>query len=451
MHTILIVDDDKAVRRSLEISLTDLGFAVTGAADGPGGLETAAREKPDLVLLDLRLPGMDGFEVLRRLREAEPGPPVIVITAFDDMQTAIEAIKLGAADHLGKPLDMKLLRAAIAKVFETKALSETGYVFGETRSAEVPAHMIVGRSQAMKEVFKAIGALVNSRTTVLLQGESGTGKELAAKAIHFNSADAERPFVPVVCSSFAPTLLESELFGHERGAFTGADREKPGRVELAEGGTIFFDEISEVSPSVQVKLLRFLQEREFERVGGTRTLKANVRVIAATNRDLAAMVSRGEFRQDLYFRLNVVCVVLPPLRERREDIPLLVRFFLDRIAKEHGCRIEVVPAEAMRRLLAHGWPGNVRELENALRRAAILSKGGVLMPETLQLEGDLGLNRLPLVVKSLAELEREHIENILRHTGYHKARTAEILDISRPTLNKRIREHGIHVPGGEGD
>ncbi|MDW7709196.1 MAG: sigma-54 dependent transcriptional regulator [Deferrisomatales bacterium] len=445
MKTVLVIDDDQAIRRTLELHLGEEGFAVETAVDGQEGFRKARRPETDLVLLDLRLPRMDGFEVLKRLKRERPALPVVVVTAYDDMQTAIEAIRQGAVDHLGKPLDLEELDGVIRKSLETAELSQGGFTFWEAPDAQVRDHMIVGRSRAMKRVYKAIGAVADSKTTVLLHGESGTGKELVARAIHYNSPFATRPFVAVACSALAPSVLESELFGHERGAFTGAYATKPGRFEMAQGGTLFLDEISEISPDIQVKLLRFLQEREFERVGGLETIRADVRVVAATNQDLASLVAEGRFRQDLYYRLRVVTIDLPPLRERPEDLPLLVRFFLEKIGREVGKAPEVVPDEAMRRLAEHAWPGNVRELENALRRALLLSPGSVLLPETLQLDDSLDANRLPLMVKSLQEVEREHIENVLRFTGHEKKRAARILDISRPTLDKRIREYGIRL------
>jgi len=445
VKTILVVDDDQAIRRTLELHLGEEGFAVETAADGHEGVHKALRPDVDLVLLDLRLPRIEGFEVLKRLKRERPALPVIVVTAYDDMQTAIEAIRHGAVDHLGKPLDLEELDGVIRRSLEIADLAESGFAFGDTPEAAYRDHMIVGRSRAMKRVYKAIGAVADSKTTVLLHGESGTGKELVARAIHYNSPFATRPFVAVACSALAPTVLESELFGHERGAFTGAHAAKPGKFELAQGGTLFLDEISEVSPDIQVKLLRFLQEREFERVGGVETIKADVRVVAATNRDLGVLVAEGLFRQDLYYRLRVVTIDLPPLRERTEDLPLLVRFFLEKIGREVGKAVESVPEEAMRRMGAHRWPGNVRELENALRRAVLLSPSGVLDPETLQLEDSLEANRLPLLVKPLHEVEREHIENVLRFTGYEKKRAAQILEISRPTLDKRIRDYGIRL------
>ncbi|MBI5016871.1 MAG: sigma-54-dependent Fis family transcriptional regulator [Deltaproteobacteria bacterium] len=443
MKHILVVDDDAAVRRTLEMHLVRRGYAVETAADGPAGVEKGSSEEVDLVLLDLRLPKMDGFEVLRELKLRRPTLPVVVITAYDDMQTAIEAIRLGALDHLGKPLDLDELADVLEKAAEMVDLSRSSFDLCDTPDTPFQPHLIVGRSRAMKRVFKAIGAVADSPATVLLHGESGTGKELVARAIHFNSRLKARPFITVTCSALAPTLLESELFGHEKGAFTGAYQAKPGKFELAQGGTLFLDEVSEVSPDIQVKLLRFLQEREFERVGGVHTIRADVRVLAATNRDLAAMMAAGTFRQDLYYRLRVVSIELPPLRERREDIPLLVKFFLEKIRREMGPTVEAVSQAAMDRIQEHSWPGNVRELENALRRAVLLSPGSVLVPEALQLERSGEGTPLPLLLQSLEEMERRHIENILTFTAWDKTRAARILNISRPTLNKRIREFGI--------
>jgi DNA-binding NtrC family response regulator len=443
MTTILLVEDDNAVRRSLEIHLAREGFEVISAIDGLEGVEKAKIPEVSLVILDLRLPELDGFEVLKRVKRARPDLQVIVVTAFDDMQTAIEAIKLGAADHLGKPLDLEQLDTAIERVLNAQRMSNEGYDLGDEDQHSYPAHMIVGRSPCMKRVFKEIGAVVNSLATVLLCGESGTGKEVAAKAIHCNGPRVDNPFVPVTCSVLSPTLIESELFGHEKGSFTGADQQKIGKFEQAQGGTLFLDEISEIPPSTQVKLLRFLQEREFERVGGIEKIKVDVRVIAATNRDLAQMVANGDFRRDLYYRLNVVRIKMPPLRERKEDIPLLVRFFLNKIGCDVDKLIDVVPEEVMEMFLGYHWPGNVRELENTLRRAVLLSPGRVLLPETLQLEGSPEQAHLHLAVRSLQEVEREHIEHILRFTKFEKKKAAAILNISRPTLDRRIRDYGI--------
>jgi DNA-binding NtrC family response regulator len=444
MKTILIADDEKAIRRTLELHLCEEGYEVLTAVDGPDAVAKAVEKEVDLVLLDLRLPGMDGFEVLRSIKERRPALPVVMITAYDDMSTAIEAIRLGAIDHLGKPVDLDHLDGVIEKIFEMSALSRDGVLLCESPEPPFEKNIMVGRSRSMKEVYKTIGAVADSRATVLIHGESGTGKELVARALHFNSQFRNRPFIAVACSALAPTLLESELFGHERGAFTGAYRTKPGKFELAEGGTLFLDEISETSLEIQVKLLRVLQEREFERVGGDETLKADVRIIAATNKDLSDLVARNDFRKDLYYRLMVVTLDLPPLRDRKEDIPMLVKFFLEKMRHEMGKSVDVVPQESMSRILEHSWPGNVRELENTLRRAVLLSPGNVLLPEALRIDGSKGGDKLPLMIKPLQELEREHIENILAFTNHEKKRAARILGISRPTLDRRIREYGLN-------
>ena len=443
MKTILIADDDFAIRRTLELHLTEEGYHVLTAANGHDAVEMAVEKEVGLVLLDLRLAGMDGFEVLSAVKEKRPDLPIIMITAYDDMQTAIKAIRLGAIDHLGKPVDLDHLDEVIRKVFEMSALSRNGVTFCDTLEPSFEDNIMVGRSRAMKEVYKTIGAVADSRATVLIQGESGTGKEMVARALHFNSAFRNRPFIAVACSSLAPTILESELFGHEKGAFTGAYRTKPGKFELAQGGTLFLDEISETGPEIQVKLLRFLQEREFERVGGIETLKADVRVVTATNKELSSLVATGEFRKDLYYRLKVITIDLPTLRERKDDMLLLVKFFLGKVRHETGRRVDIVPQETMNLILEHSWPGNVRELENTLRRAVLLSYGNVLLPESLQLDGETRSERFGLVVKPLHEVEREHIENILIHTHYEKKRAAEILGISRPTLDRRLKEYGL--------
>ncbi|WP_260291786.1 sigma-54-dependent transcriptional regulator [Sedimenticola hydrogenitrophicus] len=446
MKKALIVDDDRAIRRTLELHLIEEGFEVLTAEDGLRGVELALQEPVDMVLLDLRLPKLDGFEALQQIKRKKPGLPVVMITAYDDMHTAIEAIRLGAIDHLGKPLDLDQLDEVITKISDMASLAKSGIPFCDTTECAFQPNVIVGRSKSMKAVYKTIGAVADNRASVLLYGESGTGKEMVARAIHFNGQYRNHPFIPLVCSSLAPNVLESELFGHEKGAFTGAIKQKLGKFELAQGGTLFLDEISEISPDIQLKLLRFLQEREFERVGGNETIKADVRIITASNKDLAALVSQGAFRQDLYYRLKVVTIELPTLRERQEDIPLLVQYFLEKIRRELGRSVEMIPEETMQQLKRYPWPGNVRELENALRRAVLLSPSDILLPETLQLEESSPQKRLPLLIKSIQEVEKEHIENILHFTGYEKKRAAQILNISRPTLNARIRSYGIEVP-----
>jgi DNA-binding NtrC family response regulator len=444
-RTALVIDDDQSIRRTLELHLTDEGYDVLTAADGEEGARLAIDEAVDFVLLDLRLPKMDGYEVLKAIKAEKPNLSVVMITAFDDMETAIEAIRLGAIDHLGKPLDLDELGEVLAKIDEISNLTAQGVSFCDTPEFGMSPNTIVGRGKAMKTVYKTIGAVADSRATVLIHGASGTGKELVARAIHYNSQFRERPFIPVVCSALAANVLESELFGHEKGAFTGAYQAKPGKFELAEGGTLFLDEISEVSPDIQLKLLRFLQEKEFERVGGVTTIRSDVRVVAASNKDLAALVADGTFRRDLYYRLRVVSINLPPLRERAEDIELLVQYFLEKVRRELGKQISVVPEEVMKMIRAYSWPGNVRELENALRRAVLLSPSDVLLPDALQLDAPEAQLVMPLMIKSIGEVEREHIENILVYTGFEKKQAADILKISRPTLDKRIREYGIQL------
>ncbi len=443
MKTILIADDDNAIRRTLELHLSDEGYVVRTAADGHEAIAKAEQQEVNLMLLDLRLPGFDGFEVLKIIKEKRPDLPVIMITAYDDMATAIESIRLGAIDHLGKPVDLDHLDEVIEKVFEMSLLAREGVIFRDAYDTHFEQNIMVGRSRSMKEIYKTIGAVADTRATVLIQGESGTGKEMVARALHFNSQYRNRPFIAVACSSLAPNLLESELFGHEKGAFTGAYRTKPGKFELAEGGTLFLDEISETSLEIQVKLLRFLQEREFERVGGIETIKANVRIVAATNKNLSELVACGGFRKDLYYRLKVVSIDMPPLRERKDDILILVKFLLEKMYLETGKRVDIIPQKTMNQLLEYSWPGNVRELENTLRRAVILSHGTVLLPESLHLDGNRDGDRFALVIKPLHEVEREHIENILIYTNYEKKRAAEILGISRPTLDRRVKEYGL--------
>ena len=443
MKTILIADDDQAIRRTLELHLTEEGYAVLTAANGREAVDLALAKNIDLILLDLRLSGMDGFEVLTLIKEKRPSLPVIMVTAYDDMQTAIKSIRLGAIDHLGKPVDLDHLDEVIDKIFEISALSRTGVTFCDSFDIPFEQNIMVGRSRAMKEVYKTIGAVADSGATVLILGESGTGKEMVARALHFNSQFRNRPFIAVACSALAPTILESELFGHEKGAFTGAFRTKPGKFELAQGGTLFLDEISEISPDIQVKLLRFIQEREFERVGGIETIKADVRIVAATNKNLSSHVASGLFRNDLYYRLKVVSIDLPPLRERKDDILILVKFLLEKLHHETGRRVDIIPQETMNRILEHSWPGNVRELENTLRRAVLLSHGNMLLPETLHLEECKEGDGFPMVLKPLHEVERQHIEKVLVYTHNEKKKAAEILGISRPTLDRRIKEFGL--------
>ncbi|MFH1112968.1 MAG: sigma-54 dependent transcriptional regulator [Pseudomonadota bacterium] len=440
----MIIDDEKSIRRSLEMFLQKKGYAVLTAEDGEKGLSVLEDERPEILILDIRLPGMDGLDVLRAVRARQPSVGVIMITAYHDMDTTIQAMKLGAYEYIHKPIDVDELEIVIEKVAGNIKLSGRLDDLITEISRDYKVHNIVGQTPAMQEIFKIIGLVSGNRATVLIRGETGTGKELIAKTIHYNSAFAKEPFVPVNCSTLVENLFESELFGHEKGAFTGATYQKKGKVELAQNGTILFDEIGDISSAVQVKLLRFLQERQFERVGGTERLRSHARVIAATNRDLPRLVEEGKFREDLYFRLNVVEIHVPPLRGRRSDIPLLIGHLLNKINLDLHRNVTKIPKKVMNCLTDYHWPGNVRELENVLTRAVVLSKGDVLSPDQFSdllshnecASGAPSSNRLDDVVK-------EHVAAILRHTGWHKGKTCEMLGISRPTLRDMIRKYKL--------
>jgi DNA-binding NtrC family response regulator len=447
---ILVVDDDRSIRRTLEKFLGGEGYQVATAQDAAGAV--AAADAADLMLLDLGLPGGSGFDVLTALAERPRPPTVVVITARDDMQSTVKAIQLGAYEYLVKPIDIDRLRGVIRQALDSRDTRDQLEAF-VTRSAE--ARMggdILGRSPAIRDVWKQIGAVSTTRAPVLIIGESGTGKELVARAIHVSSADRDRPFVAVNCTALAPGVLESELFGHVKGAFTGAIADRPGRFELAGRGTLFLDEIAEISLDLQAKLLRVVQERTFERVGDARPIALEARIIAATHRDLAAMVARGSFREDLFYRLRVVEIALPALRERPGDIPILVEGLLAKINRDLGKAVRYVTPAALARLAAHGWPGNVRELENALTRAVVLAKTDVLDETLLPIgaaapAGDPAADGAEAdadgALPTLRELERRHISRVLTHTEWNKRRACAILDISRPTLDRKIEEYGL--------
>jgi len=473
---ILIADDEDSLRWVLEKGLRQAGYEVTVVKDGPGALRAFELEEPfDLVLLDVRMPGMDGLAVLARLREIRPDVHVIVMTAHGTMDTAIQAMQRGAYDYLAKPFDLDevvlLAERAIAagRLTQEVARLRTGlqevWEFGA----------LVGRHPRMQDVYKAIGRIAASDVTVLLRGESGTGKEVVARAIHHYSRRAGRPFVAVSSAAIPATLLESELFGHERGAFTDAKERKLGKLELAHGGTLFLDEIGDMPVELQTKLLRALQERTIERVGGQDSIRIDVRVLAATNRDLETMMKEGRFREDLFYRLNVVTLNLPPLRERRRDTPLLVEHFLAKYASELGER--GVAPEALDRLVGHDWPGNVRELENVIQRAMVMATNGVILPEHLPI-GPVSAAASVAVDASLEEIIerkllecvrglREHssaqlyslmiglvekplLRAVLRETRGNQVRAAQILGINRNTLRKKLTEHGVD-PDSVGD
>jgi two-component system response regulator AtoC len=444
MRSVLIIDDDPLICKTLSSHLAKQGFEVQVAEEGEEGIRRFREFNPDLVLLDVRLPGLDGIEVLRQIREINKKTYVLMMTAFDDMKTTVQAIKLGAFEYLVKPLNTIDLDLTIAKALQVRALEQKiSYLVGE-RQKEYTIDNIIGRSAQMREVFKLIGSVANTRTNVLIQGESGTGKELVAKAIHYNSPHRDEPFIVINCSAISDTLLESELFGHSKGAFTDAVAETKGKFEIAGKGTLFLDEIGDVSPNLQSKLLRVIETRDFMKVGGERILKTEARIIAATNHDLKALIEKGQFREDLFYRLKVVEIFLPPLRERKEDIPELVAYLLEKINRELRRNVRKVPDDVMTALQNMPWRGNVRELENALTRAVILSKGDVILKETLPFEAP-EKKVFPSELIPLREVEARYIQHVLDSVQGSKTRASQVLQISRPTLDKKIKEHGLHL------
>jgi two-component system NtrC family response regulator len=450
-RTVLVVDDEAAQRLLVAGFLRKRGFGVLEAATADEAHRLAAEKVVDLVLTDLRLPGESGLALLDRLRAVNPEVPVVVITAFGSVATAVDAMKRGAADYLTKPVDLDELEVLVERTLERRALVSENR---ELRRQVEARHRLAGletSNRAMAEALSLAARAAGSRATVLLRGESGTGKELLARAIHHASPRASGPWVAVNLAALPDTLLESELFGHERGAFTGADRERRGRFELADGGTLFLDEVGDLPPATQVKLLRALQEQTFERLGGTRTLRADVRVVAATHRDLPALVHAGGFRADLYYRLAVVTITLPPLRDRREDIPHLVDTFLRRFSTEAGGAPRTLSREAMDRLMKYGYPGNVRELENLLQRAVVLARDAVIRTTDLPLHlGELRSEGIALperLVARLAAFERGEIQRALAEAGGVQTRAARALGISERHLRYRLRKHGLEGNG----
>ncbi len=443
---ILIVDDEVNARTALGELLREEGYSVEIAADGFKALPKLDEFSPDLVLTDLKMPGMDGIELMRKVHGQEPERVVVVMTAFGAVDTAVRAMREGAADYLTKPINVEELVLVLERVLERRRLRAEAGLLHARLASRYRIHSIIGSSPAMQPVFDAILQVAPSRASVLITGESGTGKELIAAAIHEHSPRASGPFVKLHCAALAETLLESELFGHERGSFTGAAARRDGRFQQADGGTLFLDEIGDISAATQVKLLRFLQEHEFERVGGNQTIKVDVRVIAATHRDLLARVREGRFREDLYYRLNVVSIEAPPLGARPSDIPLLATHFLGRYAKENGKQITHFSDDALVRLVRYQWPGNVRELENAVERAVVLCRGDViraedLAPSIVSSDAAGADGRPPIPGTKLADLERYAILRTLEHTGGSTSRAAEILGISPRKIQYKLHEY----------
>ncbi len=444
MKSVLIIDDDKLIGKSLSSHFRKKEFQVFSSQKGEGGVQEFRENNPDLVLLDIRLPDMDGLQVLRKIKKENPQACIIIMTAYDDMKTTVEAVKSGAFEYLVKPLDYVELDLVIDKVYKVKSLEQKmSYLVGE-KQKEYTIDNIIGSTPKMRAVYKLIGSVANTRANVLIQGESGTGKELVAKAIHYNSIYRDDPFVVINCSALSDTLLESELFGHVKGAFTDAVHETKGKFEIAGKGTLFLDEIGDISLNLQSKLLRVIESRDFMKVGGEKVLKTEARVIAATNHDLKDLVKKGKFREDLYYRLKVVEINMPLLRERKEDIPQLVAYLLEKINRELRKNVKKVPPDVMDFLVNLPWKGNVRELENALTRAVILAKGDVLLKENLPLEKS-EKDIFPKQLVSLAEVEKNYIQHVLKKVKGNKSRASRILQISRPTLDKKLSEYHIKV------
>jgi len=442
---ILIVDDEPFNLDLLEQELADRGYAIERAGGGEEALRKLGSFLPDLVLLDYMMPGMNGTEVLKEIRQREPGLPVVMITAHGTIERAVEAMKEGAYDFIPKPFDPDHVALTVHKALERQRLERKVEILSE--EGEDRYRLVAGESPKMDQAVESAKKAAAAKSTVLLLGESGTGKELFARAIHNWSERRPSPFVAINCVGLSRDLLESELFGHEKGAFTGAHQLKKGKMELAQGGTVFLDEVGDISPELQTKLLRFLQEREFERVGGTRPLRVDVRIIAATNRDLDRAVREGSFREDLYYRLNVVPITLPPLRERREDIPVLARFFLERFSRETKKPFDGIDPEAEERLLAYAWPGNVRELANAIERAVVLGRGPALAPRDLPPELLAGEAAKAPAGPSLREASdahrRELIRKALAESGGNRSAAARALGIHRTHLLKLMKTLGI--------
>ena len=444
MKSILIIDDDPLIRKTLTSHFSKEGFEVLLAEDGSEGLQKYEESFPDLVLLDIRLPDMDGLEALRKIKERKKNACIIIMTAYDDMKTTVEAVRSGAFEYLVKPLDYVELDLTIDKAFQMRNLEDKLSYLVEEKQKEYTIDNIIGHSPQMREVFKLIGSVADTRTNILIQGESGTGKELVAKAIHYNSPYSREPFIVINCSAITDTLLESELFGHVKGAFTDAVYDTKGKFEIAGKGTLFLDEIGDVSANLQSKLLRVIETKDFMKVGGEKIVKTEARVIAATNQNLKLLIEKGTFREDLYYRLKVVEIKLPSLQERKEDIPELVGYLLEKINRQLRKNVRKIPPHVMKLLMNFPWNGNVRELENALTRATILAKGDVILDENLPIDrGEKKLLSKEHV--SLKEIEKKYIQHILNATKGNKTRTSQILQISRPTLDKKIREYKLDI------
>jgi two-component system response regulator AtoC len=454
MGRILVVDDHDSLRKGLVKALTNAGHDVEDAPNGTGAIERLQGSQFDVVLTDLRMGGADGMDVLRTARSVQPDAAVILMTAFGSIHTAVEAMKTGAADFVQKPFEIEEMELKIEKAIELRQLkNQVNYLRHEQRDI-YDFDRIVGASGALRQVLSIVKKVARSNSTIMIRGETGTGKELIAGAIHHNSTRAQKAFVKVNCAALQENLLESELFGHEKGAFTSADKQRIGRFEQADGGTLFLDEVGDMSPSTQAKILRVLQEHEFERLGGTRTVRVDVRIITATNRNLNEMVQAGTFREDLFYRLNVVSVDMPPLRDRKDDIAALAEFFVRRFSDELKKKVDAVDPEALKVLLRHHWPGNIRELENVIERAVLLTDEGMITLDDLQIgehvvtpSGERALAvKIPPTGIPLEEIERQAVTEALKMSNWIQKDAAELLGISPRVMNYKIKILNIEIP-----
>jgi two-component system nitrogen regulation response regulator GlnG len=466
MPVLLVIDDEASILHAFRRAFRDPELTLLTASTGAEGLEMATGQRPDVVILDIQLPDQSGLEIFRQIRQMDARIPVVFITGHGTTDTAIEAMKLGAYDYLLKPLELPQLREVVQRALEISRLMHIPAVLATDSPIPQRSDVLVGRCPAMQEVYKAIGRVASQDVTVLILGESGTGKELVARAIYQHSRRGQGPFLAINCAAIPETLLESELFGHEKGAFTGAERKRIGKFEQCSGGTLFLDEVGEMSPLTQTKLLRLLQEQRFERVGGNETIQTDVRLLAATNRDLEELVAAGRFRSDLYYRLNVFSIRLPPLRERVEDLPRLVEHFIRRFSHELGKEVQQTSPEALAVLARYPWPGNVRELQSVLKQAILQASGPVLVPDFLppsvteeppngaavaapewdrfiaeRLEG----GSQDLYAEALTSMERHLLTAVLRHTSGNQVQAARILGITRGSLRTKIRALGIKI------
>lgn len=443
--TILIVDDEKNTREGLKKGLEHNRYNILLAEDGKSALELFSTERIDLMLADLKMPGMDGLQLMEKVKEISPDTLTVILTAYGTIETAVQAMKQGAYDFITKPINLDEVDILVRRALSTKRMEQENISLHRRLEKRYGFENIIANTTQMKQIFETIRQVAPTKATVLITGESGTGKELIANAIHTHSLRKNGPFVDVHCGALPETLLESELFGHEKGAFTGAIQLKPGRFELADGGTLFLDEVSEMSLATQVKLLRVLETHKFQRVGGTKNIKVDVRVIAATNTSLEQRIKEGKFREDLYYRLNVVSIKVPPLRERKEDIPLLIDAFLKEFCKEHKKPLLVVHPEALNKMMAYSWPGNVRELRNLIESIVILTQKTEITIDDLPVYIREGVT--PTILKeasNIKEAERTLILDALRKTNNNKTKAAQLIGISRRTLHRKLKEYGIN-------